>query len=123
MECGRKKRFSIVLCARVCKGDFCRMEIISVQDMLNTMVMRGEDRELIPFSITFVTCNEKNRTGGDKITLKEAVFVGGPSKKTKARNPDHFGNFTRNIRALEGDRIIKIHPLLVTRFNGFRVTQ
>lgn len=85
--------------------------------------MRGEDRELIPFSITFVTLNEKNGTGGDKITLKEAVFVGGPSKRPKVRNPNHFENYTRNIRAVNGDRIIKIHPLLVTRFNNYRVTQ
>lgn len=99
------------------------MEIISVRDMLNTMVMRGQDRELIPFSITFVTCDEKKDIGGDKISLDEAVFVGGPSKKPKARNPNNFQNYTRNIRALNGDRIMKIHPLLVTRFNGFRVTQ
>lgn len=113
----------LVLCARVTFPHFCTMEIISVKDMLNTMVMRGEDRELIPFSITWVTCDEKMGVGGDKITLKEAVFVGGPSKRNSKRNPNHFENYTRNIRALEGDRIIKIHPLLVTRFNGFRVTQ
>lgn len=113
----------LVLCARVTFLHICTMEIISVKDMLNTMVMRGEDRELIPFSITFVTCDEKRGVGGEKVTLKEAVFVGGPSKKNKKRNPNHFENYTRNIRALNGDRIITIHALLVTRFNGFRVTQ
>lgn len=91
--------------------------------MLNTMVMRGEDRELIPFSITFVTYDEKRGTGGEKITLDEAVFVGGPSRKNKKWSPNHFANYTRNIRALHGDRIMKVHALLVTRFNGYRVTQ
>jgi hypothetical protein len=99
------------------------MEIISVKDMLNTMMMRGEDGEFIPFDITWVTCDEKLGIGGDKITLKEAIFVGGPSKRRSKRNPNHFENYTRNIRALNGDRIITIHALLVTRFNGFRVTQ
>lgn len=114
----------IVLCARVTFPHFCSMEIISVKDMLDTMVMRGEDRELIPFSITWVTLDEKRGMGGEKITLNEAVFVGGPSKRiNKKRNPNHFENYTRNIRALHGDRIMTIHPLLVTRFNGFRVTQ
>ncbi|MDX3913775.1 MAG: hypothetical protein QHC79_09565 [Pseudosphingobacterium sp.] len=98
------------------------MEIISVMDMLNTMAMRGQDRELIPFSITFVTCDLTKNKGGEKITLDEAVLVGGNKSKSEARNPNHYSNFTRNIRHLHSDRIIKIHPLLVTRFNGYKVT-
>ncbi|WP_353183578.1 hypothetical protein [Parapedobacter lycopersici] len=99
------------------------MDIISVRDMLNTMQLRGEDGELIPFSITFVTCDEKNDTGGNKITLDQAVLIGGPSKKTGGRNPNHFANYTRNIRHVDGDRIVKVHALLVTRFNGMRISQ
>lgn len=101
------------------------MEIIKVKDMLNTMAMRGADGELIPFSITFVTCDEKQGTGGKKITLDRAVLLGGPSSKNNrgVRDPQHYGNYTRNIRHENGDRIIKIHALLVTRFNGMRVAQ
>ncbi|HWK58733.1 MAG TPA: hypothetical protein VNQ80_15425 [Parapedobacter sp.] len=101
------------------------MEIIKVKDMLNTMAMRGADGELIPFSITFVTCDEKLGTGGKKITLDRAVLLGGPSSKNKrgSRDPQHYGNYTRNIRHADSDRIIKIHALLVTRFNGMRVAQ
>lgn len=99
------------------------MEIIQVSDMLKTMEMRGQDRERIPFELTFVTCDMKKNTGGEKITLKEAVLMGGSSSKGESRNPNHYSNYTRNIKALKGDRIIKIHPLLVTRFNGKRVTQ
>lgn len=99
------------------------MDIIRVKDMLNTMQLRGEDGELIPFSISFVTLDEKLGTGGKKITLDQAVLVGGPGGKNKKRNPNHFENYTRNIRHLEGDRIIKIHALLVTRFNGMRIAQ
>ena len=101
------------------------MEIIKAKDMLNTMAMRGADGELIPFSITFVTCDEKQDTGGKKITLDRAVLLGGPSMKEKrgGRNPRHYANYTRNIRHADGDRFIKIHALLVTRFNGMRVAQ
>jgi hypothetical protein len=96
---------------------------ISVKDMLNTMMMRGQDRELIPFSITFVTADLKKDTGGKKITYDEAVFVGGPSKRDKARNPNHFANMTRNIRHKNSDRITTIHPHLVIKFNGMFLTQ
>lgn len=99
-------------------------EIISVRDMLNTMMMRGQDRELIPFSITFVTADLNKGTGGEKITYDSAVFVGGPSKRNdKKRNPNHYDNMTRNIRHAKSDRITTIHPHLVIRFNGMSVAQ
>lgn len=101
------------------------MDIITTRDMLNTMALRGHDGELIPFAITFVTCDEKQGTGGKKITLDRAELVGGPRTKAKqgGRDPRHYENYTRNIRHVESDRIIKVHALLVTRFNGMRVAQ
>jgi len=91
--------------------------------MLKTMEMRGEDGERIPFSITFVTCNLKRDEGGLKIHLEQVVLLGGSSSKSRAKNPNHYENYTRNIRAVEGDRLIKIHPLLVTEFNGQKICQ
>lgn len=91
--------------------------------MLREMMQRDENGKFIPFPITFVTCNTTNNTGGEKITLDRAVFYGGPSKRSTGRNPNHAENFTRNIRHEDSDRIIKIHPLLVTRFNGKRICQ
>ena len=99
------------------------INFISAKDMLETMQMRGDDREFIPFSITFVTADQKKGTGGKKIVLDQAIFVGGPSNKSKSRNPNHYENYTRNIRHLMSDRIITIHPLLVLYFNGMKVTQ
>lgn len=99
------------------------VDFISIKDMLNIMQMRGEDRELIPFSLTFVTANRNKRTGGQKITFDEAVFVGGPSNRDKERNPNHFYNNTRNIRHKNSDRIVTIHPHLVMVFNGLRIVQ
>lgn len=94
-----------------------------MKDMDNIMKIRGHDRELIPFSITFVTADQKKGTGGQKITFDEAVFVGGPSRKDSGRNANHYENYTRNIRHKNSDRITKIHLLLVLKFNGLTVTQ
>ena len=91
--------------------------------MLKTMAMRGDDGQRIPFSITFVTCDLKKDEGGNKIHLSEAVLVGGSNSASRSKNPNHYENYTRNIRTVAGDRLIKIHPLLVTEFNGMKLCQ
>lgn len=96
---------------------------ISIKDMLNTMMMRGQDRDFIPFSIEFVTCDQHKHIGGKLIRFDHAVFVGGPSRKAKDRNPNHYENNTRNIRHLNSDRMVKIHTHLVLKFNGMEVVQ
>jgi len=68
-----------------------------------------------------VTNNKKLNTGGEKITLTSAQLVGGPKSKAEKSNPNHYTHYTRNIKATEGDRIIKIHVLLITRFNQDKV--
>lgn len=95
--------------------------MIRVADMLTQMNEWEKSGERVPFSITWVTCNLKNNTGGEKITLEKAVIVGGGKSKSGLKNPNHYENYTRNIRALEGDRIMKIHVLHITRFNGMRI--
>lgn len=86
------------------------------------MTRRDENGELIPFSVTFVTCNQKLNTGGEKITIDRAVFAGG-SAAGKRRSPNQKDHFTRDIRHQDGDQLIRIHPLLVTRFNGKQIAQ
>lgn len=86
--------------------------------MLNTMNEWESSGNRVPFSITFVTCNQKQGTGGEKITIDQAVLVGNSTSKSNKKNPNHYENYTRNIRALEGDRMMKVHVLLITRFNG-----
>lgn len=89
--------------------------------MLNAMNDRTELGDFVPFSLTFVTCNKRLGTGGEKITLERAQLVGGGNSKAKKSNPNHFEHYTRNIKAVDGDRIMKVHVLLVTRFNGDKV--
>jgi hypothetical protein len=98
------------------------MEMIRVPDMLNVMNQRDGNGDYIPFSLTWVTCNKKQHTGGEKITLDRAVLCSGGKSSAEKYNPDHFENYTRNIRAAGADRIMKIHVLLVTRFNGAKIT-
>lgn len=71
-----------------------------------------------PFEVTFVTCDRKKGTGGKKLTIKQAVIDGGSKSNSELRNPNHGKNYTRNLRSVDSDKIIKFHPLLVTRFNG-----
>lgn len=92
-------------------------------DMLKVMNQRDGRGEFIPFGpITWVTCSLQTNEGGEKITLEKAVLVGNSKSNSKKRNPNHFENYTRNIRAFDGDRIMKVHIPLVTRFNNDKVT-
>lgn len=103
-------------------GDFWGMDdMIKIPDMLNVMNQRDGNGDFIPFGqITWVTCSQSRNTGGEKITLESAVLVGGPSSKDYKYNPNHHANYTRNIRATDSDRIMKINVLLVTRFMGLK---
>ena len=97
------------------------MELIRVADMLQTMQMRNADRTPIPFSIRFVTCDQKQGTGGKRIEYSEAVLVGGGVSKSEEKNPGHFANYTRNLKGIGTEQIRKFHPLLVEEFNGKKV--
>lgn len=85
------------------------------------MNQRDGNGDFIPFGpITWVTNSQSRNTGGEKITLESAVLVGNTSSRDYKYNPNHHANYTRNIRSANGDRIMKIKPLLVTRFMGLK---
>lgn len=107
-----------VLSSAGCFGEFWNMEFIKMKDIVKVMSKADRFGQPVPFDLTFVTCDEKRGTGGEKITLKDAICIGGPSTRKMIRDPHHDTNFTRNIRAREGDKIITVSILLVTRFNG-----
>lgn len=102
-------------------------EIIALSDVLKKMD-EGET-----FSIRFVKCNRIKKTGGQLVTINHARKLGkhGPKpepyqtakngKKVVSKNPDHYKNFTRNIKDMMTRKTIKIHCRLITRFNGIRV--
>ncbi|MNR53206.1 hypothetical protein D3C85_1731800 [compost metagenome] len=90
--------------------------------MLKKMEERNGYGKRIPFSIEWVTCNRSKNTGGEKIFVAEAVLEGSGNSKSEKRNPRHHTNYTRNIKPIESGRTMKIHPLLVTKFNNCSIT-
>lgn len=83
--------------------------------------MRNSAGDCIPFSIEFVTCSERFNEGGEIIYFDKAAQYGGINSNSALKNPNHYENFTRNIKPINGDRITKIDPWLVRKFNGMEV--
>lgn len=87
----------------------------------------------VPFSITFFHADIERETGGEKtkvdqrIVTKYRQFGKGneassqPGTSGKSVNPNHGINFTRNLVIPGRDHIVKVHPRLITHFNGMRV--
>lgn len=96
--------------------------MISLRDALSVMACKGEDGSFLPFSLTLVTCNLREDTGGRRITYENAVLAGAPfGKKGSARSANHFINGTRNIYVPGKGRPITIHNICITEFNGERI--
>ncbi|AFD05963.1 hypothetical protein [Solitalea canadensis] len=92
-----------------------------VADVLSAMDTRDEMGNSVPFSVGFVTCDMRKGTGGERVWMDNAVIVGGSSSHSSVKNPNHWGNFTRNIKVLGTNEIRKVHALLIFEFNGERV--
>ena len=82
-----------------------------------------------PFSMAFVTCDQKKDTGGEWIELRncrkqpfavpKALKAAGkavPKAKKLSKNPNHYENSTRNIILGNGE-LRKVHLQLITMFN------
>ena len=87
-----------------------------------------------PFSISFVTADNKKNEGGEWIDIAQAYkheFVTRrqmneaqkyqPKSNVLSKNPNHYANSTRNIRLPNGE-IRKLHIRLITKFNNQIVT-
>lgn len=83
-----------------------------------------------PFSIGFVTDDEKRDTGGEWIKMEEArkhefmnaaekekLAKAQPVNRTPLRNPNHYPHSTRNLILPNGE-IRKVAIRLIRRFNG-----
>jgi hypothetical protein len=86
--------------------------------MLAIMMMRDQEGNRLPFSITFTTASISAGTGGERITYEKAVLVGSGTSKSEQRNPDHFSNYTRLLKGEGTEELRKFRPLLVDLFNG-----
>lgn len=108
--------------------------MITIKDMLKEM----ESGRV--FSLSVVSYDHKRGTGGELINYPEAVLLTNkasqktatrpPTRKEKLeiaikKNPRHSHWYTRNIRICSNgvptSIIKKIHPALVTLFNGEKI--
>lgn len=96
-----------------------------------------------PFTCTFVTYDAKRDRGGELREYEAKLIRNNPLQKqggrpltpkekqekalaeASVRNPHHSKHFTRNVQVLQDSfptsMIRKIHPLLLTKFNGSTV--
>ncbi|QTE38501.1 hypothetical protein J3L18_05335 [Mucilaginibacter gossypii] len=95
---------------------------IFLSDVLRIMAMVDEQGNFIPFSITFITCNLTEETGGKRMTCDNVTLAGHPfGKKNSPKNANHWMNGTRNMLIPGRPRPTTVHNVLITRFNGERV--
>lgn len=103
------------------------MKIIHLSEVLDEM------KKPKPFSLAFVTCDLERKTGGEIVRLENCVlyrknqnFSGlgfsepEPPVTDFSKNPDHYGNATRNI-VLPNGHVKKVHIRLLLEFNGQKV--
>ncbi len=90
---------------------------ISVKDMLFKMKDLDQKGQRKSFSLTFITCNTTKGTGGERITINNAILITDAADLENEKHK-HFEHYTRNIKnEINGD-IHKIRPLLVEKFNN-----
>jgi hypothetical protein len=103
------------------------MKIIYLKEALSEM------NEPKPFSILFVTCDIKRKTGGDLIKLENVIlsFNENRAKRLGFETPEppvteftkqanHYENASRNVLLKNGLRK-KFHIRLLLEFNGKKV--
>ena len=82
-----------------------------------------------PFSVRYVTYDEKRKKGGEIVMLENVVLNWNKDKKkpsvntgsSAARKPSHHSHATRNFCILSSGQIRKAHIHLIIEFNGLKV--
>lgn len=102
------------------------VDVITLADALQVMRQIDRSGQPVPFSISFVTWNRREETGGELKHIHKATLIAKERGKvlkpsTVARRPQHWKNATVNIRQLGSDRITKVHRDLITQVNGKKI--
>ena len=100
---------------------------IFLKEVLKEMKKLDSKKNPIPFSISFRTYNQQNKSGGRLVSYDNATLMQAPPEPGAVRltqnvdfkNPNHWENHTRNINTNFG--IKKIHIFFITKFNGLDV--
>lgn len=105
---------------------------VHIREVMDT-IRKGD-----AFDITWITADRKRKTGGKILQLRNAIRSDKPDNGVKKdvvapevaevsnhtipkRDPNHFKNDTINIRKRGTQRIMKVHPNLITMFNNKHV--
>ena len=100
---------------------------IFLKEVLKEMKKLDSKKNPIPFSISFRTYNQQNKSGGRLVSYDNATLMQAPpepgamrlSQNIDFKNPNHWENHTRNIKTNFG--IKKINIFFITKFNGLDV--
>jgi len=100
---------------------------IFLKEVLKEMKKLDSKKNPIPFSISFRTYNQQNKSGGRLVSYDNATLMQAPPEPGAVRltqnvdfkNPNHWENHTRNIKTNFG--IKKINIFFITKFNGLDV--
>ena len=100
---------------------------IFLKEVLKEMKKLDSKKNPIPFSISFRTYNQQNKSGGRLVSYDNATLMQAPpepgamrlSQNIDFKNPNHWENHTRNIKTNFG--IKKINIFFITKFNGLEV--
>lgn len=106
---------------------------LTVQEVTELMEQKTRAMKPQPFSISYVTWNNREQTGGELISYSKAIKtdmnVSGsrivetikPKKTLIKRNPNHWQNSTRNIHPEGTYETRKVNIWLIFEFNGREV--
>lgn len=98
-----------------------------IRDVLLEMRKLDSKKNPVPFSVSYRTYNRQNKMGGRLVSYHNATLLQAPktpgsvrlSQNIDFKNPNHFENYTRNIKTGEG--IKKLNLLFITEFNNHTV--
>ncbi len=100
---------------------------IYLRDVLKEMQNLDADKNPVPFNLVVREFSSQKKTGGTLTKYIGATLMQQGKKRSlislaegrEQKNPNHWENKTRNIKA--GEKIRKINILFIIEFNGLKV--
>jgi|GEM_PF-3957622 hypothetical protein len=113
------------------------MNIITYKKMMQEIYSKDENGQFVTFHCEFMKYNLNKKEAGEIVDVKAVIVAGNSSDKivlpqgndeqiqSITKNANHKRNKTINIRLLiagnESNQIIKLHPILILKFNNKEV--
>jgi hypothetical protein len=85
--------------------------------MLTELGKTDKQGNHLPAELRYTTANLQEGTGGDWVTRPGMVLMNRPNSKGE-KDANHDLNSTRNFYDTVNQKYVKIHPILIDRFQG-----